>query len=367
MMDVLRRLGGDIKKESSAVRIDTTGVQLFEAPYDLLRTMRASFLVMGPLLARYHRAKVSLPGGCAIGARPVDIHLKGFKAMGAKIDISHGYIQAQAPAGGLKGCHIHLDIPSVGATENLICAASLARGTTKISNAAREPEIIDLANYINAMGGKISCAGSDTVLIEGVDSLSSGKYSVCPDRIEVATYMAAAAITRGHILIKKTVPEHVASITEKLVEAGCTIKIEGSSIDVTGPERLNAIDVTTQVYPGFPTDAQAQFMAILSIADGVSSIAERVFENRFMHVPELKRMGADITIKGNTAIIKGKPILSGAPVMASDLRAGAGLVLAALAAEGETEILRVYHIDRGYDKLEKRLSNLGASIKRLKK
>lgn len=367
MMDVLRRLGADIKRESDSIYLDTAGVQLFEAPYDLLRTMRASFLVTGPLLSRYHKAKVSMPGGCAIGARPVDIHLKGFKALGAEIEISHGYIQATAPIGGLRGCKICLDFASVGATENLICAATLARGTTIIKNAAKEPEIVDLANYINAMGGKVFNAGTDTIEIQGVDALSSGEYSVCADRIEVATYMVSAAITGGEVTIDKTVPEHISAITEKLIEAGCIIDCSGTSITVKGPERISPLDITTQVYPGFPTDVQAQFMAMLSVADGVSSIAEKVFENRFMHVPELKRMGADITIKGNTALIKGKPMLSGAPVMSSDLRAGASLVLAGLAAEGKTEILRVYHIDRGYDKLEKKLSQLGANIRRLKK
>ncbi|PKK91513.1 MAG: UDP-N-acetylglucosamine 1-carboxyvinyltransferase [Candidatus Wallbacteria bacterium HGW-Wallbacteria-1] len=365
MMDVLRRLGADVlRPESGSINIDPAKVSLFEAPYDLLRTMRASFLVMGPLLARFGQAKVSMPGGCAIGARPVDIHLKGFKAMGAEIDINHGYVMARADR--LRGCTFHMDIASVGATENLMAAAALAKGTTVLHNAAREPEIIDMANYINAMGGCVEGAGESTITIHGVDRLHGAAYNVCSDRIEVATYMVAAAITGGDLTITDAIPPHVEGVTEKLVEAGCDITVTDSTIRVIGPKKILPVNITTQVYPGFPTDVQAQFMAMLTIADGASTITEKVFENRFMHVPELSRMGADVSVNEHTAFIKGVGKLSGAPVMASDLRAGACLVLAGLIADGETEILRVYHIDRGYDRLEKKLSAVGANIRRLK-
>lgn len=365
MMDVLRRLGADnVRTEGGVIRVDVSSVQFFEAPYDLLRTMRASFLVAGPLLARFGQARVAMPGGCAIGARPVDIHLKGFKAMGAQIEFSHGYVELKAEK--LTGANIHLDIASVGATENIMAAASLADGVTLIRNAAREPEIVDLANFINAMGGKVSGAGTSAVTIEGVPSLKGANFSVCPDRIEVGTYMAAAAITGGDITIEGCVPEHVSSITDKLIETGCSVETGKSWVKVKGPSRPGAVDATTQVYPGFPTDMQSQFMALMTIADGSCAVVEQVFENRFMHVAELKRMGAELTVKEHSTFIKGVPKLSGAPVMASDLRAGACLVLAGLVAEGETEILRVYHIDRGYDRLEKKLSLLGANIRRFK-
>lgn len=365
MMDVLRRLGADVvRPESGSIHIDPSKVSLFEAPYDLLRTMRASFLVMGPLLARFGEARVSMPGGCAIGARPVDIHLKGFKAMGADIEINHGYVLASARR--LKGCTFHMDIASVGATENLMAAAALAKGTTVLQNAAREPEIIDMANYINAMGGSVQGAGESTIIIDGVDTLRGAAYDVCTDRIEVATYMVAAAITRGDLTITNAIPAHVEGVTEKLIEAGCLVETGPDWIRVQGPAEIRPVDITTQVYPGFPTDVQAQFMALLTLARGASTITEKVFENRFMHVPELCRMGAQVSVSEHTAFIKGVDSLSGAPVMASDLRAGACLVLAGLVAEGETEILRVYHIDRGYDRLEKKLSAVGASIKRLK-
>lgn len=365
MMDVLRRLGADIvRTEGGVIRVDVGNVQFFEAPYDLLRTMRASFLVAGPLLARFGQARVAMPGGCAIGARPIDIHLKGFKAMGAQIEFSHGYVELRAER--LTGATVHLDIASVGATENIMAAAALAEGTTVIQNAAREPEIVDLADFINSMGGRVSGAGTSTVSIEGVPALRGTTFSVCPDRIEVGTYMAAAAITGGDVTIEDCTPQHVSAITEKLLETGCSIETGERFVRVKGPSKLAAVDATTQVYPGFPTDMQSQFMALMTVAEGSCTVVEQVFENRFMHVAELKRMGADLTVKEHSAFIKGVPKLSGAPVMASDLRAGACLVLAGLVADGETEILRVYHIDRGYDRLEKKLSLLGANIRRLK-
>lgn len=364
MAEVLRSLG-------MTVDSDTTSKELIlmvksrlnsEAQYDLIKQMRASFVVMGPLLARFGKARVALPGGCAIGTRPVDIHLKGLEKMGAKIILGHGYVDASATK--LVGARIYLDFPSVGATENIMMAATLAEGRTFIENAAKEPEIDDLANFLNKMGAKVRGAGTDVIEVVGVKSLKGAHHSVIPDRVEAGTFMAAAAITGSHIKIRNVRIEHLESVIAKLQDAGVEFYKDGENIEVVGPERLKAINIKSLPYPGFPTDMQPQLMAALTIARGTSCIQETIFENRFMHVAELNRMGANVQIKDRNVVVEGVKSLSGAPVMASDLRAGACLVLAALAASGKTEILRVYHIDRGYEGFEKKLSKLGADIKR---
>ncbi|NLI59818.1 MAG: UDP-N-acetylglucosamine 1-carboxyvinyltransferase [Clostridiales bacterium] len=348
---------------NNTITIDSRNVRKGEAPYDLMKKMRASFLVMGPLLARHGQVKISLPGGCAIGSRPIDLHLKGFSAMGADIRLGHGYIEARADR--LRGSKIYLDFPSVGATENIMMAAALAQGQTIIENAAEEPEIVDLSNFINAMGGNVRGAGTGTIRIEGVDSLHGATHTVIPDRIEAGTFMVAAAMTQGNVLLENVLIDHLKPIEAKLKEAGAIIIEEGEGIRVIGPEVLNPIDIKTLPYPGFPTDMQAQMMAMVAIAPGTSIITETVFENRYMHVSELKRLGAKIKIEGRSAIVEGNSKLSGSLVKATDLRAGAALVLAGLVAQGETQISNIYHIDRGYHKIEDKLAKLGALIYRV--
>jgi UDP-N-acetylglucosamine 1-carboxyvinyltransferase len=339
-------------------------VRDFQAPYDLVRTMRASFLVLGPLVARFGHARVSTPGGCAIGARPVNLHLKGLEAMGAKIEQSHGYVEAKASR--LSGAKIYLDLPSVGATENLMMAAALADGITVIENAAKEPEIDDLASALNKMGAKIEGAGTDIVRVEGVTELRGVTHRVIPDRIETASFVIAGALMGDEVRVTGARPDHLDAFFIKLKEAGVNLETTADNITVTGGRKLKSVDITTLPYPGFPTDLQAQMMVLMTMADGVSVITETIFENRFMHAQELIRMGADIRLEGNRAIVRGVRELSGAPVMASDLRASVALVLAALAAKGKTEVARVYHLDRGYEQIEKKLSKLGANIARVK-
>ena len=335
------------------------------AHYDLVKTMRASILVLGPLLGRFGIAHVSTPGGCAIGPRPVNLHLKGLAQMGAQIDLVHGYVEAKAKR--LHGATIYLDLPSVGATENLMMAASLAQGKTVIENAAQEPEITELATVLNKMGAKIKDAGSNTVTIEGVNQLGGVSHGLNPDRIEAGTFMVAAALTDGEVMVQGAPLEHLEAFLVKLREAGAAVYTEGDGVRVKGCGRPRSVDITTLPYPGFPTDLQAQMMVLMAVADGVSVITENVFENRFMHVQELNRMGADIRLESNHAIIKGVAGLSGAPVMATDLRASVSLILAALKAEGTTEVSRVYHLDRGYEKIEQKFSWLGADIQRIKR
>lgn len=362
MCEVLQSLGVDLEYGNGKAVVKSDNVSGIEAPYELVRKMRASFLVTGPLLAKLGKARISLPGGCAIGSRPIDLHLKGFSALGAEIFMGHGYIEAAAKR--LKGDRIYLDYPSVGATENIMMAAVLAEGQTFIENAAEEPEIVDLANYLNAMGARIKGAGTDLIKIEGVKELKGVRHQVIPDRIEAGTYMAAAAITRGDVLINNVLCDHLKSIVAKLKETGAYIEERPKGIRVKMNTRAKAVDVKTLPYPGFPTDMQAQMMALLSTAVGTSVIIETVFENRFMHVDELKRMGAKIKIEGRSAIIEGTESLSGAPVKATDLRAGAALVLAGLAAEGETQVNNAYHLDRGYANIVAKLRGLGAEIYR---
>lgn len=361
---VLESLGAVIEGNGNIVRIDATNVNNVEATYDLVKTMRASVLVLGPLLARHGRARVSLPGGCAIGARPIDQHLKGLKALGAEIKLEHGYVEAKAKQ--LKGARINFDMPTVGGTEHLMMTAALAKGETILENAAREPEITDLANMLIRMGAKIEGAGTDTIRITGVKSLSPVNYRVMPDRIEAGTFMCAAAITGGDIKIHNMQLEHLDALVFKLQDAGVEVINKDGVVRVKGTKKVKSVNIKTRPYPGFPTDMQAQFMALMAVADGASVIAENIFENRFMHVSELLRFGADITVDGRSATVKGVKKLSGAPVMATDLRASASLILAGLAAEGETEITRIYHLDRGYESIEKKLAGLGADIKRVK-
>jgi len=351
--------------ENMTVEIDTSSIKTFEAPYDLVKTMRASILVLGPLLTRFGRADVSLPGGCAIGSRPVDLHIKGMEAMGATIDVTDGYVKARAE-NGLKGARICMDIVSVGATENLLMAATLAKGTTILENAAREPEVVDVANYLIAMGAKITGAGTDIITIEGVDKLVGAHHDVLPDRIETGTYLVAAAMTGGRAKVRETNPEILESVLLKLRDAGAKITTgeDWIELDMEG-RRPKAVNVKTAPYPGFPTDMQAQFTALNVIAEGTGVITETIFENRFMHVSELQRMGADIQIEGNNAICTGVDNLKGAQVMATDLRASASLVIAGLVAEGTTLVDRIYHIDRGYECIEEKLQLMGANIKRV--
>ena len=361
--EVLQYLGLNTRREPGSLFVDSTGIKSCEASYELVRKMRASFLVMGPLLSRFQEARISQPGGCAIGTRPIDLHLKGFEALGAEIIQGHGFIEARAPR-GLQGAKIYLDFPSVGATENIMMAASLAKGQTIIENAAQEPEIVDLANYLNAMGANVRGAGTNAIRIEGVQKLIGTTYAVIPDRIEAGTYMVAAAITGGDVLLKNVLYEHLKPLVAKLKEAGVTIEQDVDQIRVISSGVLRAVDIKTLPYPGFPTDMQSQFMALMSVAEGSSVVSETVFENRFMHVDELKRMGAGIRVDGRIAMVDGVKQLTGCPVTATDLRAGAALVLAGLAAEGQTEIGSVYHIDRGYDRIVDKLRGLGADISR---
>ncbi len=361
---LLANLGAGFHQEKNSVLINTDKIKIFEAPYELVRTMRASILVLGPLLTRYGRAKVSLPGGCAIGARPINLHLAGLEKMGAEIKLESGYVIAKAKK--LRSASIYLDIPTVTGTENLMIAATLARGTTLIENAAKEPEVIDLANALISMGAKIEGAGGSIIKIEGVNELKPLDYTVIPDRIEAGTFMTIAGMTCSDITLKGCNPEHLDATMFKLKEAGIIFEDVPEGLRVIGKSRPHSTNVTTMPYPGFPTDMQAQFMALMSISDGTSIIRENIFENRFMHVAELRRMGADISVEGGTATVKGVEKLKGAPLMATDLRASASLVVAALSAKGETVIHRIYHLDRGYEKMEEKLKKVGADIKRVK-
>ena len=363
-IDLLRHLGARIESSAGRVSIDAGGISSHEAPYDLVRKMRASILVLGPLLARLKRARVSLPGGCAIGARPINLHLKGLERLGADIELKHGYVEARVDK--LKGAEIYFDVATVGGTENLMMAASLAEGTTILRNAAREPEIAALADTLNDMGADVQGAGSSVITINGVESLTPVKTAIIPDRIEAGTFMVAAALTGGDIVVENCEPEHLGASINKLRLAGVTVEVGDRTLQVCGGDRITGIDIKTLPFPGFPTDMQAQFMVLMTIAKGQSLISETVFENRFIHISELKRLGADITVNGNTAMVRGVPNLSGAPVMATDLRASASLVLAGLVAVGTTEISRIYHLDRGYEALEKKFFRLGAAIRRVK-
>ncbi len=364
-MELLGRMGVRLMvDERMRIEVDSSSISDFSAPYELVKTMRASILVLGPLLTRFGKADVSLPGGCAIGSRPVNLHIDGLRAMGADIEVENGYIRARADR--LKGTSLVMDLVTVTGTENLLMAAALAEGETIIENAAREPEVVDLADFLNAMGAKISGAGTDTIVIEGVDRLEGAEYNVLPDRIETGTFLVAAAITSGHVRVRDTQPQLVDSILVKLREAGAGIECgdDWIEIDMQG-RRPKAVDIHTAPYPAFPTDMQAQFTALNAVAEGVGTITENVFENRFMHVHEMRRMGADIRLEGNTAICRGVERLTGAPVMATDLRASASLVLAGLVADGETVVDRIYHIDRGYQNIEEKLAGLGAQIRRV--
>jgi len=364
-MELMGRMGAELSiNDRMRIEIDPHSMKHFEAPYDLVKTMRASILVLGPLVAKYGRARVSLPGGCAIGSRPVDLHLRGLQALGAQVEVRNGNIEARADR--LKGARVIMDTVTVTGTENILMAATLASGTTIIENAAQEPEVVDLANFLMSMGAQIEGAGTNTITVEGVQSLQGTEYSVLPDRIETGTYLVAAAMTGGRIRCTRTHPAHLDAVLDKLSDTGAAIGVgdDWIELDMQG-RRPKSVDITTAPYPGFPTDMQAQFMALNSIADGTAVVTETIFENRFMHVQELQRLGADITVKGNTAIIRGVPRLNGAPIMATDLRASASLVLAGLVADGTTMIDRVYHIDRGYEIIEEKLSGLGARIKRV--
>jgi len=361
---VLQSIGVNISYDQERAIIDAKHIESCEAPYDLVRQMRASFLVMGPLLARCGEARVALPGGCAIGTRPIDQHLKGFESMGATISLGQGYIEAHVN-GRLKGAKIYLDVASVGATENIMMAATLAEGTTIIENAAKEPEIVDLANYLNAMGAKVRGAGTGLIRIEGVEKLRGAEHTVIPDRIEAGTYMIAAAITGGDVYVEGAIADHLKPVISKMQEMGVDIQTDENGVRVTTPGKLRAVDVKTLPYPGFPTDMQAPMMALLLVSEGTSIVTETVFENRFMHVDELKHMSADIKVEGRTAIVTGGARLTGAKVCATDLRAGAALILAALAAEGESEITGAHHIDRGYMNIAEKLQALGADIQRV--
>lgn len=364
MSEVLRSLGSDVSDiKDGTIEIKNGESLLCEAPYELIQKMRASFYVMGPLLAKKGRARISMPGGCAIGARPIDLHLKGFSALGAEIELGHGYVEAKADK--LIGTTIYLDFPSVGATENIMMAATLAEGITTIENAAEEPEIIDLANFLNKLGANVKGAGTDTIRISGVESLGGTTHTVIPDRIEAGTYMIAAAMTNGDVTIENVVPSHLKPIIAKLRECGVEIEEGDDYLRVVADNPIKAVDITTLPYPGFPTDLQAQFMALLTKSMGTGIVVETVFENRFMHVSELNRMGANIKIEGHSAVVQGRGVLQGAQVKATDLRAGAALILAGLTADGVTEISDIHHIDRGYVGIEEKLFSVGAKIKRV--
>ena len=365
MIALLGRLGAGVTLDDGMhVEVDPTTTNQFVAPYDLVKTMRASILVLGPLVARHGHADVSLPGGCAIGARPVNLHVEGLRALGAEIEIEGGYIRARADR--LKGARIVLDTVTVTGTENLMMAACLAQGRTVIENAAREPEVVDLAHFLSAMGARISGVGTDTLVIDGVERLHGCDYDVLPDRIEAGTYLVAGAITGGRVSARNARPEHLDAVLSKLRDAGATVIVGEGWIEVDmGGRRPVAVDIRTAPHPGFPTDMQAQFAALNAVAEGVGTVVETIFENRYMHMLELRRLGADIRIEGHTAVIHGAERLSGAPVMATDLRASASLVLAGLVARGTTEVQRIYHIDRGYECIEEKLGQLGANIRRL--
>jgi UDP-N-acetylglucosamine 1-carboxyvinyltransferase len=366
-LKLLDTMGIKVAQEGSQVRLDASYVASFEATYEMVKTMRASILVLGPLLARFGTARVSLPGGCAIGSRPVDLHIKGLLAMGAAIHITHGYIQASTlhlPNRRLQGTKYYMDLVTVTGTENLMMAAALAEGTTVLENAAKEPEVVDLAECLNKMGAKITGAGTDTITIVGVERLAGATHHIVCDRIEAGTYMVAAAMTGGSVTLKNARADLLEAVIEKLREAGATVTHTADNITVKSNGKLKAVNIRTAPHPAFPTDMQAQFMAMNTIAEGVSTTVETIFENRFMHVQELQRMGADINVEGNTALVKGIAQLEGANVMATDLRASAGLVLAGLVGQGETVIDRIYHLDRGYEHLEEKLTQLGAKVRR---
>jgi UDP-N-acetylglucosamine 1-carboxyvinyltransferase len=357
---LLAELGAKVAFENGTCKVDATAVDNVEAPYELVKTMRASVLALGPLLARFGRARVSLPGGCAIGARPINLHLKGLEDLGAQIELDHGYVEARVDQ--LRGGKIYFDLPTVGGTENLLMAAVLARGETVLENAAREPEIVQLAAALNSMGAQIEGAGTAVIHIQGVERLDPLHCRVIPDRIEAGTFLIAAAMTGGELLIRDARAADLEALISKLSEAGVAVEAVAEGLWVKGPDRLQAVDIRTSVFPGFPTDMQAQFMALMSVAEGTSRVSETVFENRFMHVCELQRMGAEIHIDGRSAIIRGVPQLTGAPVMATDLRASACLVLAGLVAQNTTEVSRIYHLDRGYEQIEAKLAALGGRI-----
>lgn len=359
---LLADLGAEVKQEGSTVYVRARHLRSVEAPYDLVKTMRASFLVLGPLLARVGRARVSTPGGCAIGARPVDLHLEGLQKLGATVEIVHGY--AEAEANGLRGATIYLDVPSVGATEHLLMVACLAEGTTRIEQAAREPEVVDLARVLVGMGARIRGAGEDVITIEGVPRLRGVEHTIVPDRIEAGTFLIGGAMTGGDVFVRQARPDHLLALLLKLKEAGAEVVEDAEGVRVRGSKRLRSVDVKTMPYPGFPTDLQAQFMAAMTCAEGRAVITETIFENRFLHAVELNRLGADIKVQGNAAVVQGVEKLTGAPVMATDLRASVSLVLAGLVADGETVVSRVYHLDRGYARLEEKLRALGADVER---
>ena len=359
--DLLRHLGAKVEYKDNTLTVDSSTINTYEAPYELVKKMRASFLVMGPLLARFNHTKISMPGGCAIGTRPIDLHLKGFKALGAKVNIDHGFVEAKTDH--LKGSKLYLDFPSVGATQNIMMAAVLAEGVTTIENAAEEPEIVDLANFLNEMGASVRGAGTNTIKITGVKKLKGTEHTIIPDRIEASTYMVAAAMTKGDIVLNNVIIDHLKPVIAKLTEAGAKV-IEGeNSIRVIGPEKIKPIDVKTLPHPGFPTDVQAQFMAMLTVADGTGVVIETVFENRFMHVTEFNRMGANIKIDGRSAVVNGVDSLVGADVTATDLRAGAALILCGLIADGITNINEIYHIQRGYVDIDKKFRALGGDVR----
>jgi UDP-N-acetylglucosamine 1-carboxyvinyltransferase len=369
MLKVLRTMGCDAERlegrDKHECRV-TVGQRPIhpEAPYDLVKTMRASVVVLGPLVARYGRARVSMPGGCAIGARPIDQHLKGLRALGAEIELHEGYVEARAQK--LRGATFAFDLITVTGTENVMMAAALAKGRSILENCAREPEVEELARVLNKMGARISGAGSDVITVDGVESLRPVDHAIVPDRIEAGTLLAAAAVTGGDVFVRHARPEHLEPVIQKMRETGCELTVEEGGIRCKGPRKLRSVNVITREHPGFPTDMQAQLMVMMCVADGTSVISENIFENRFMHVAELHRMGADITIQGHTAVVKGVENLSGAQVMATDLRASASLILAGLRADGRTEVSRVYHLDRGYEHLDRKLRALGADIRRVK-
>jgi UDP-N-acetylglucosamine 1-carboxyvinyltransferase len=366
-LKLLDTMGVKVTRHNGQVALDASDVASFEATYEMVKTMRASILVLGPLLARFGSARVSLPGGCAIGSRPVDLHIKGLQAMGAAIHITHGYIQASTlhlPNRRLQGARYYMDLVTVTGTENLMMAAALAEGTTVLENAAKEPEVVDLAECLNKMGANITGAGTDVITIKGVEKLNGTSHNIVCDRIEAGTYMVAAAMTGGKVKLKNVRADLLDAVIEKLREAGAEVLVEGESITVISNGKLHAVNIRTAPHPAFPTDMQAQFMALNAIAEGVATVTETIFENRFMHVQELQRLGADISVEGNTALVKGVSQLDGATVMATDLRASASLVLAGLVAKGETVIERIYHLDRGYELLEEKFTALGAKVKR---
>ena len=364
MKQLMECMGAHIRRDGHTLTVNAKDLKSCEAPYELVKTMRASVLVLGPLVARFGEARVSLPGGCAIGARPVNLHIAGLQKMGAEVEIKGGYVEVRAKR--LKGAKIYMDISSVTGTENMMMAAVLADGITEIKNAACEPEVADLANFLIRRGARIKGAGTDTIIIEGVANISGGTYEIMPDRIETGTYLMAGAITGGYVTVKRCIRGHLEAVMSKLRAAGVKIDAGTDSVRVVADNGLSAVDVRTMPYPGFPTDMQAQIMALMAVSKGLGVITETIFESRFTHVPELRRMGAHIKLQGNNAVVEGVKTLSGAPVMATDLRASASLVLAGLVAEGQTEIHRIYHLDRGYERLEEKLSKLGADIVRVK-